>query len=136
MSKAEISQAWLQNRTLAARQGTWMHWRFEAFLNHVPVEVEGVEFELFTDYLKTLGGLTAYRTEWTIFGDAEWLAGSIDFVAQNAEGELVLVDWKRSKGLSDKYVNRLPGKLFQTQAISPNSAWLQYREGCIMLVIH
>ena len=48
MTKAEISQSWLQNRTLAARQGTWMHWRFEAFLNRVPVQEGGVEFELIT----------------------------------------------------------------------------------------
>ena len=47
--------------------------------------------------MRDLAGLTAYRTEWMILGKDEWLAGSIDFVAQGQHGELILIDWKRSK---------------------------------------
>jgi hypothetical protein len=53
-----------------------------------------------------LKGVTAYRTEWTIFGEEERLAGSIDFVAKMPNGDLVLFDWKRSKVLRTKYVNK------------------------------
>ena len=42
-----------------------------------------------------------FRTEWAIFSDAECLAGSIDFVARQQDGRLVLFDWKRSKGLCE-----------------------------------
>ena len=38
----------------------------------------------FIRYLDSLHGLTAFRTEWTIYADAEILAGSIDFVARIA----------------------------------------------------
>jgi hypothetical protein len=58
---------------------------------------------LFLRYIVSLTGLTAYRTEWTIFGEEERIAGSIDFVALKETGELVLFDWKRSKCLRDKY---------------------------------
>ena len=106
MSADEISEAWRVNRDTAARKGTWMHWRFEAYLNRAPIPEEGLEFQLFREYLGTLRGLAAFRTEWTIFAEAEWLAGSIDFVAKDVNGHLVLFDWKRSKGLSGKYTNR------------------------------
>jgi hypothetical protein len=35
-----------------------------------------------------------------VWGDEEWLAGCIDFVAMQPDGDLVIVDWKRSKELS------------------------------------
>ena len=54
-------------------------------------------------FIATLKGLTAFRTEWMIFGEEERLAGSIDFVATDAAGELTLFDWKRSRGLQNKY---------------------------------
>ncbi len=41
LSPEEISAMWETNRILAARQGTWMHWRFEAYLNRVPVPQAG-----------------------------------------------------------------------------------------------
>ena len=50
--------------------------------------------------------LSAFRTEWTIYEESEQLAGSIDFVAMDGEGHLVLFDWKRSKDLRTKYCNK------------------------------
>jgi len=41
MTDDDIRKQWEHNRTLAARQGTWMHWRFEAYLNRVPVDEGG-----------------------------------------------------------------------------------------------
>ena len=58
---------------------------------------------LFLPVMKSLENLEAYRTEWMIFASAERLAGSIDFVAKNRDGNLVLYDWKRSKNLRNKY---------------------------------
>ena len=54
-------------------------------------------------YLLTLHKLTVYQTEWSIWASDERLAGSIDCVAQDADGQLVLFDWKKSKQLSSKY---------------------------------
>ena len=76
-----------------------MHWRFEAWLNRVPVSVDGIEFEAFLKYVSTLNGLVAYRTEWQIYAPMERLAGSIDFVAMGPLLDLWLFDWKRSKAV-------------------------------------
>ena len=79
-----------------------MHYSCEAFLNnvHIPERIESTtEFQLFRKFLLSMQNLTAYRTEWVIFGDEERLAGSVDFIAIEEGGDLVVVDWKRSKGM-------------------------------------
>ena len=37
------------------------------------------------------------RTEWTVYADAEDLAGSIDAVPQRGTDICLLLDWKRTK---------------------------------------
>jgi hypothetical protein len=51
--------------------------------------------------------LTAFRTEWTVWAEEEWLAGSIDFVAIDSAGFLHIFDWKRSKGLRQPQMRML-----------------------------
>lgn len=68
LSPEEIKQKWDDNRISAANCGTWMHLTFEFYLNRCIMLEESVELSLFIRYLSTLGGLTAYRTEWTIYG--------------------------------------------------------------------
>ena len=58
----------------------------QAWINRVPVEIERPEMMLFLKFTRTLAGLTAFRTEWMIYGEEERLAGSIDFVAEDADG--------------------------------------------------
>ncbi len=86
MKPAAIKAMWDVNRVVAANKGTWMHFTIEAWLNRVPISDDSVESALFRKFARTLGGLTAYRTEWTIFGEDELLAGSIDFVARDGRG--------------------------------------------------
>jgi len=99
----DIKLNWDLNRNSAANQGTWMHYLLEAWLNRCSTPGDSVEETLFLNFAKTLEGLTAYRTEWAIFGEAENLAGSIDFTAIDSMGRLHLFDWKRSKDLKSKY---------------------------------
>ncbi len=94
------------NAESAANEGTWLHFKFEAYLNRAVIEEHTTEVRMFLRYIATLKGITAYRTEWTIFGEDERLAGSIDFVAKMPNGDLVIYDWKRSKVLRTKYVNK------------------------------
>ena len=103
LSVEAIKQKWEDNRVEASNRGTWMHLTFELWLNRDPVPMAGPEMALFQDFVLTLDGLTAFRTEWEIFGEEENLAGSIDFVATAEDGSLVLMDWKRSKQLRDKF---------------------------------
>jgi len=51
------------------------------------------------------------------------LAGSIDFVAEDTNGNLVLFDWKRTKGLPDKYDNSYKRMLPPLQHIRDCSGW-------------
>jgi len=60
-----------------------MHLTFEMWLNRDPVPEQSPEMKSFLEYITTLQGLTAYRTEWKIYGEEESLAGSVDFLAQD-----------------------------------------------------
>jgi hypothetical protein len=63
-----------------------------------------IEYKLFQQFLTSRSRLQVYRTEWTVYAEAENLAGSIDLVLRDpADGSFVLVDWKRSEKLSEKY---------------------------------
>jgi hypothetical protein len=117
---------WDLNRDIAANMGTWMHFTFEAYLNRMPIPEDGVEMGLFLRFLGWLEGLTAYRTEWTIWGDEERLAGSIDFVAITPQSTLVIFDWKRSKSLRDKYTNRYQSMAGELSHI-PDCQGMHYR---------
>lgn len=46
-----------------------MHYTFEAWLNYSVVPIGGKEMQLFLKFVKTLGGLKVFRTEWTVFGE-------------------------------------------------------------------
>ena len=105
LSDYEIIEKWRINKEEAARRGTWMHWTFEAHLNQVSVHKESKEFQLFSKFLSTLRGLTAFRTEWAIFAEHEGLAGSIDFVTRDEYGNMHIYDWKRTKNLRRKFTN-------------------------------
>ena len=105
MTKFEIIEMWRLSGQTAANAGTWMHWCFEAWMNHVQLPFACPELQLLFEYVESLPGHTAYRTEWVIFAEDEWLAGSIDFVAELPDKSLVIFDWKRSKGLRHKYNN-------------------------------
>ena len=105
LSAEEIKKKWEDNRVESANRGTWMHLTFELWLNRDPVPMAGPEMALFQKFVRGLSGMTAYRTEWEVYGEEENLAGSIDFVARADDGSLVLMDWKRRKQLRDHFSN-------------------------------
>ncbi len=105
LNASQIKRKWADHRDEAANAGTWMHFTFECWLNRVTVDEDTDEMKLLLKFAWSLRGLRALRTEWQIYGDEERLAGSIDFVASNEQGGLVLFDWTRSKTLRSKYVN-------------------------------
>ena len=75
LSSEEIQEMWIRNRDEAANRGTWMHMQFEWWLNRCIVPEESPEMKLFLTYIETLTDLTAFRTEWAIYGEEERLAG-------------------------------------------------------------
>ncbi|CAE7615969.1 unnamed protein product, partial [Symbiodinium microadriaticum] len=102
MSSSEIKMKWTTARDEAAQEGTWMHAQFECLLNGGSVQEMTPEIALLFKFLGTLQEVTAYRTEWKIYADDMDVAGSIDFVVQQADGCLVLVDWKRSSRIASR----------------------------------
>ena len=101
----EIKDMWEANRKEAANRGTWMHLQFELWLNCAEVPEDTAEMRMFLKVMRSLKGMSAFRTEWAIYGDEERLAGTIDFVAKDPWGRLVLFDWKRTKQIAGKYSN-------------------------------
>lgn len=115
MTDEEIKAMWNKDNTLAADLGTAMHERIENFYDlnvddwetaffrsiregETPenLEKERKKFEIFEKFRKKKGWKIR-RVEWLIWDAFFEVAGMIDAVFENPEGELVVVDWKRSK---------------------------------------
>eukprot|EP00438_Fugacium_kawagutii_P019393 Skav219439 [mRNA] locus=scaffold1461:124632:129212:- [translate_table: standard] len=106
LSDGEIQQQWSQAAVLGASLGTWMHATFENLLNGGYVTEADAEIDLFLRFLRSVClpfNWQVYRTEWTMYAKEEDLAGSIDCVMITPDGALVLVDWKRTQNLPNKF---------------------------------
>lgn len=99
MEPETIKKMWDDNRDDAATRGTAMHLHIEQFYNHYPFEDDTVEFKQFLEFheIAQKEGLQAFRTELVVYDEYHRLAGSIDMLFQDAEGNLWIYDWKRSK---------------------------------------
>ena len=98
----KILQMWHFNGQEKANMGTDAHYQIELWLNCDCCRDDELEVLHALQFIgTTLADLQAkaFRTEWRIFGEAEDLAGSIDFVARLPGGSLAIVDWKRSDKL-------------------------------------
>ena len=105
LDEREILAYWRCNAQEAAGLGVHMHFLFELYLNRGIVPIHSMEFRLLMKFLSQFPSLRAFRSEWAIFAEPEMLAGTIDFVAVDERGWLVLVDWKRTKDIKHKYSN-------------------------------
>ena len=97
LSAAEIREKWAKARDDGAREGTWMHAQFECLLNGGSLPCQTAETVLLARFLRSQRDTIAYRTEWQVYADDEDIAGSIDYVAERADGSKVIVDWKRTR---------------------------------------
>ena len=115
----QIKAGWDKNRDEAAALGTAMHAAIERYWLGVgtPTPPIGNELEDDPSLISPLSGgcrgappipmfeafvaanphIKPYRAEWMIFDEDVRLAGSIDFVAKNADDTLTIYDWKRCK---------------------------------------
>lgn len=101
-TKEQIKAEWEASGTAASSLGTLMHADIERFLNEEPVlnpdTKEFSHFRLFWgEFQRTNPGFVPYRTEWLVYDEDYKRAGSIDCVLSNAAGQLIILDWKRSK---------------------------------------
>ena len=103
-AKKAIVKLWTDDTT-ARDMGTLVHACVEQLLNRQPVDPEArgqvfAELNAFEVWLEG-SGLTPVRTELPVFakdnvGGAPVLAGTIDALFRDAEGQLWLLDWKRT----------------------------------------
>lgn len=93
----EIKAGWETNRDSAAQAGTLMHYDIECYYNNCPKKNDSIEYKYFMSFVEAFPNLKPYRTEWTVYHEELKLAGSIDMVFENENGELLIYDWKRSK---------------------------------------
>ena len=104
LSRDAIKGMWAASGREAAQYGTYIHYLCEALLNGHSVPTVSPKVRMPQSFLHDIAANSrAWRTEWTIFGTAERLAGSIDFCMQLLDGSMMLVDWKRTSGLPGKY---------------------------------
>lgn len=109
MTPEEIKAQWSENGATQSNLGTVMHAAIEDWFNgNLPVEPKTVEFGYFkrfwANFQRENEGWRPYRTEWIVYDEKRMISGSIDMVLINEKGNLVLMDWKRSKEI--KYDNR------------------------------
>lgn len=107
MAKEHIKKGWAKSGKEASNLGTLMHADIELFLNNEnPLKPASIEFSYFLKFWKEFieehPGFGVFRTEWLIYDEVKKLAGSIDCVLTNEEGEVIILDWKRSKEIKKK----------------------------------
>jgi hypothetical protein len=101
-TREQIKEEWEASGKEASSLGTLMHADIENFFNKEkvlnPGSVEFSYFKLFWDeFQRNHPGFYPYRTEWLVYDEDHGIAGSIDCVLTNASGQLIILDWKRSK---------------------------------------
>jgi len=95
MSKEEIKQAWEDNRDDAAIKGTNMHLQFEMWANDEPIEY----VQELPQFLKWIQDeqIKPWRTEMTIYSPKYRIVGNVDLIAQDKNGDFIIVDYKRAE---------------------------------------
>lgn len=105
LTDEEICRKWELNGEDARNRGTEAHLQMELWFNSEPVRMDEGEVQVGLDFVRRCLvpiGAKAFRTEWTIFGEEENVAGCIDLAVILPDGRLYLIDWKRSEKLSTK----------------------------------
>lgn len=103
MSKEEIIAKWETDRIM----GTTMHARIEKLLNDEQLtEEERGEFicELgqFEKFLNVNPSLEYVKSEFRVFSPEMGLAGTIDYLTFDSNGNATIVDWKRSGKITER----------------------------------
>jgi ATP-dependent exoDNAse (exonuclease V) beta subunit len=114
MSKEEIKEKWAKNGKEASELGSKMHLAIEEFFNdELKEQPDTPEFKFFlswwTYFQVNYPDWKPYRTEWLVYNQAGTISGSIDMIMSNSKGQLMLIDWKRSKEIRAKSFNGKTG---------------------------
>lgn len=94
---------WAAKGKEARDLGTLMHDRIERHYLGEPHDSDAATDPTFCRFLRFAAErpLTPYRTEWRIFSERYKIAGTLDFLALDSDGEFSIYDWKRSTKVVD-----------------------------------
>lgn len=107
MTPAQVKDQWEQATTL----GSEMHAQIEVFFDHLAAAgcqtpewvAHSVEFSYFLHFYKDHieGKMLPYRMEYFVYNEDIKVCGAIDatFYVDNDPSKIVILDWKRSKGI-------------------------------------
>lgn len=105
MTKEQVKESWKKNGEEAAALGTTMHAQIEDFLNGIEIKERTPEFCQFLDFWaefqRNCPNLKPFRTEWLIYDEITGVPGCIDFCVEDENGNLMILDWKRSKEIKE-----------------------------------
>lgn len=108
MTDAEIKALWLESGQKASSEGSGLHKNIELYLNgQLDNEPDSDEWQYFKQFINDFKE-EWYRTEWMIYDEDIKICGTLDFLAKNADGTFTIIDWKRSKNISE------PSSLFMS----------------------
>ena len=109
MNFEEIKDVWAKNGCSQSRRGTLLHWQIECYLNGYSIgEPHSPEFRMMLQFEKAFMdalGLTPWRVEMNLFHCGLRLAGQADLVCKDHAGDLVILDWKRSREIKEDGFN-------------------------------
>jgi len=99
MTDEEIAATWRNNGEVQRSRCQLLHYHAEQFLNGCTIEEpSSPEFQQFLEIHHALiEHFSIFRTEVSVFHCGMKLAGQIDCLCRDNEGNLVIWDWKRSK---------------------------------------
>lgn len=97
LSKEQIIEKWKHGTQL----GTDLHNQIDNFFKGIEPETKSKEFGFFLKYISE-NPVDFWRSEMRIYHEELDIAGSVDLITKNKNGEVDLIDWKRSKRI-DKH---------------------------------
>lgn len=107
MTCEEVKAQWEHATTL----GSELHAQIEVFFDHMAAAgfrtpacpAHSVEFGYFLEFYRdhVVDKMVPYRSEWYVFDEDIRVCGAVDmtFYVNNDPSQIVIVDWKRSKGI-------------------------------------
>ena len=102
----EIKAGWILSGKTASNLGTKLHENIEHMIDGLEIQDDSVEYSYFlkfwVDFNSKYPKFKPYRLEWLIYDIEKRISGSIDCVLEDDQGNVILLDWKRSKEIKSE----------------------------------
>jgi len=125
-AEEDILRMWARSGEVARARGHLLHWQAEQMCNGLEIEEphspEFKQARIAYQVLLLDRGYSPYRAESNLFHCGLVLAGQPDLLMTDQRGEIVIVDWKRSKSM--KFENAHGSLKYPLEHIPDSNFWL------------